>query len=1009
MSFFARVKERLQESITYLDASPSSTQSHISLQAELAQCKNERLELLRELKASIGAVVQSAFAAGDAADEPRLLDDEDELVRQLLIWLERSLWHGMKKENKKLLSQPKGTALTLWTLLSHLLFLPRDAIDPAVASTLERVHRSQGFRSSVGKSRAWMRLALNDKVLDKGLCLVAKRRKLMTLYYEDYALLRDEEAATTFFAIILALNGLDFAFKWENPALDKYQEPIRRPALVDVKEKSLSSAMQSMLQPSAPAIRSPLKPRKSLSNAPTKNWVSAGLEMAGKENNGRRESRAGSVQPKLEDLVTSLETCITARLEWRIGVPDLVARLVALLWVADYAQAEALFSSDATVSALPGQVVHLVKALEDLGGGDLHILQRVGVDVEQDIASTSVHASTVAALGNEHLLNDAVTLAAILKTALLQMQRPLIPQDSSPAFHACLELEDEKERVRNLGCLFEALPEVLKPTLCLLLSLFHRLVHLNGDGEKITAEVIARRLAMVLLGRNDDQEERVVSVKVLTVLIENTPELIKRTREQIVAAKQGLADKLARLRERSTQLSTPLDSNDTIVLEQLRFLWEELRPAEDFGDDFQLVSKGWRRRGFQSENAVEEFRGGGRTALEDICYFVSKHRVKARQMAHSCNEPSTFKYPFVQTAVQMTRMTTSLLGLSGHEFADLGEADERNALGQQPWWHMLNAKDAATRVFCMTFLLFDINFTEAKASMKSFFAMKQETKQQMSLLINQGPVTVDELWHSWIQMRAQHNKIGSVSPPKPSKPPAQPQAKSGEPEPVSPPRIADGEETDEREGTLSNASSDEEADEAAENNSRGSRVESEVNPELVQYLPNLRGESQVLNQSIIAKLEASLPDNYQGYDWSLVYGSVRNGENLELLYQLCANHQATLLVVKDVEGTVFGGFNTTCWKIESQYYGTGESFLFTFKDGFKVYRWSKKNKYFMLASDDSLGMGGGGDGGFGLFLDGDLKAGTSASCETYDSECLASGEDFQCAFVEVWTFQLKSS
>lgn len=752
MSFLSRMKEKLQQSMPYLDTSPLSGKQYLSQEQELSQCKNERLELLRELKASIGAVVQTAFsdrsqgsssaADGATKEHPPALDDDNQLVQQMLVWLERSLWHGMKPENKQLVSQPRGTALTLWTLLSHLLYLPRDAIDPAVSTTLAKVHRLQGFRSSVGKSRAWMRLALNEKVLDKALAMVVSRRKLMSLYFDEYALLRDEEASTTFFAIILALNGLDFRFHWDNPALDKFQEPIRRPALVEVQRSNFSSVMHSMLHPPSHSSQSR---RRSLSSIPSKvnkNWVSAALE---------HKAKAAAPRPMLEELVTCVDTCVAARLEWQIGVPDLVARSVALLWVSGGAQNEALFSSDATVAALPGQAVQLVRALEDLGGGDLHILLRVDVDVEQEVASASVRASTIAALGSAHLLDDAVTVGAILKIALLQLYRPLIPQDSTPAFYACLALEEDKEKVRNLGCLFEALPDAVKPTLCLLLRFFYRLVSQGKEGERITAEVVSRRMSMVFFGRSEEQEDRVASVKVVTLLIEHAEEVTKRSYEHIVSLKQGLADKLKRLRERSTNLSAPLDGEDTLVLEQLRFLWEELRPTEEFGDDFQLISEGWRRRGFQSENAVEEFRGGGLTALEDLCYFVSKHRLKSRQMAHSCNDPSTFKFPFVQTAVQITRMTTSLLGLIGHEFADLGEAQEQHALGQQPWWNMLSAKDAATRVFCMTYLLFDINFTEAKASMKSFFAIKQETKQQMSLLINQGPTTVDELWVSIVK------------------------------------------------------------------------------------------------------------------------------------------------------------------------------------------------------------------------------------------------------------------
>jgi hypothetical protein len=41
-------------------------------------------------------------------------------------------------------------------------------------------------------------------------------------------------------------------------------------------------------------------------------------------------------------------------------------------------------------------------------------------------------------------------------------------------------------------------------------------------------------------------------------------------------------------------------------------------------------------------------------------------------------------------------------------------------------------------------------------------------------------------------------------------------------------------------------------------------------------------------------------------------------------------------------------------------------------------------------------MGGGG-GGFAFMLDGDLQFGSSSSnCETFDSPCLASSEEFEC-------------
>ena len=70
--------------------------------------------------------------------------------------------------------------------------------------------------------------------------------------------------------------------------------------------------------------------------------------------------------------------------------------------------------------------------------------------------------------------------------------------------------------------------------------------------------------------------------------------------------------------------------------------------------------------------------------------------------------------------------------------------------------------------------------------------------------------------------------------------------------------------------------------------------------------------------------------------------------------------------------------------------------------GFKSYRWTEANSYFMLANEDSVAMGGGGE--FGLYLDGDLKSGTSGDSETFGNKCLTLTEDFDIAEVELWGF-----
>lgn len=118
-----------------------------------------------------------------------------------------------------------------------------------------------------------------------------------------------------------------------------------------------------------------------------------------------------------------------------------------------------------------------------------------------------------------------------------------------------------------------------------------------------------------------------------------------------------------------------------------------------------------------------------------------------------------------------------------------------------------------------------------------------------------------------------------------------------------------------------------------------------------------------------------------------------------------------------------GGFASEPWRVEAQYYGTGESFLFRYVDGkFESYHWTGKNAYFLLAKEDCIAMGGGcafaargafaappdpmrrRSGHFGLYLDGDLLHGTSGPSETFGNPPLTQSSHFTCVELEVWGF-----
>jgi len=59
------------------------------------------------------------------------------------------------------------------------------------------------------------------------------------------------------------------------------------------------------------------------------------------------------------------------------------------------------------------------------------------------------------------------------------------------------------------------------------------------------------------------------------------------------------------------------------------------------------------------------------------------------------------------------------------------------------------------------------------------------------------------------------------------------------------------------------------------------------------------------------------------------------------------------------------------------------------------------NSFFVLAGNDFLGLGGGGS--FALFLDGELKNGSTAPCATFNCPSLATQDDFLVYGFEVWS------
>ncbi|KAK7146900.1 hypothetical protein R3I94_009669 [Phoxinus phoxinus] len=187
------------------------------------------------------------------------------------------------------------------------------------------------------------------------------------------------------------------------------------------------------------------------------------------------------------------------------------------------------------------------------------------------------------------------------------------------------------------------------------------------------------------------------------------------------------------------------------------------------------------------------------------------------------------------------------------------------------------------------------------------------------------------------------------------------------------------------------------------NSTHGTSITASLEPE--SFKPNLNEPSDLLEAEQIEKLAKHLPPRTIGYHWNLTFSTSKNGMSIKTLYRTMQDQESPMLmVIKDSDGQMFGALASQPFKVSEGFYGTGETFLFTFYPEFEVYKWTGDNLFFIKGDMDSLAFGG-GSGEFGLWLDGDLYHGRSNSCKTFGNPMLSMKEDFFVQDIEIWSFE----
>lgn len=191
-------------------------------------------------------------------------------------------------------------------------------------------------------------------------------------------------------------------------------------------------------------------------------------------------------------------------------------------------------------------------------------------------------------------------------------------------------------------------------------------------------------------------------------------------------------------------------------------------------------------------------------------------------------------------------------------------------------------------------------------------------------------------------------------------------------------------------------------EESKESNRKGSDRKASMSIKKM-ILPKLRDESKILNLECFGQIINSLPELYPLLEWKLLFSNKIDGTSFGTLLRKAKYNSPFILLIKDDNNFVFGSYGNDALDYSNDYYGSGETFLFTFRDleEISTFYWTKKNSLFISVDDQGIIFGSAPK--YGLWINNDLTRGRTFNCQTFENTPLSYHEEFQIMTIELWT------
>jgi hypothetical protein len=118
-----------------------------------------------------------------------------------------------------------------------------------------------------------------------------------------------------------------------------------------------------------------------------------------------------------------------------------------------------------------------------------------------------------------------------------------------------------------------------------------------------------------------------------------------------------------------------------------------------------------------------------------------------------------------------------------------------------------------------------------------------------------------------------------------------------------------------------------------ENNRRQSvRTKDQSENQLIKYSVKKDSPSLILSDFQISNLAQKIPSIYRNLQWRLLYRMSTHGVSMNTFIERVKEEEVTLTILEDSLGYKFGGFTFDEWRHRKGFFGSGETFVYTFKD-----------------------------------------------------------------------------